>query len=310
MQAVAVNTVPLGEPPWAAVQGHWPRWATVGGVLAVVFAWAYWPTLCSFVKTWYSVPDYTHGFFVAPLAVYFLWARRDQFPPRAEGWKWPGLVLVGLAVVMRFLGARWYLEALDGYSILLWVAGVVWVLFGTRVLWWSLPSVLFLVFMVRMPYRLELGLSLPLQTVATNLSCWTLQMLAQPALAEGHTIVLGEHKLEVEQACSGLRIFIGIVALAFAYVVIVRRPWWSKALLVASILPIALVANVSRVVTTALLYQYVSGEAGKRFTHDAAGWVMILFAAGMFAFVLWYLGRLIREVELVEVDAVVRRGRA
>ena len=135
-----------------------------------------------------------------------------------------------------------------------------------------------------------------------------LQMLGQPALAEGHTIHLGEHQLEVEQACSGLRIFIGIGALAFAYVVIVRRAWWEKAVLLLSVVPIALIANATRVVATGLLYQYVSGEAARKFSHDAAGWVMILFAAGLFALVLWYLGKLVREVEPVEMDGVVRRG--
>ena len=135
--------------------------------------------------------------------------------------------------------------------------------------------------MVPLPFRVERWLSLPLQGVATNLSCWILQALGQPALAEGHVIVLGNYRLEVEQACSGLRIFVGILALAFAYVIVVRRAWWEKALLLASAIPIALLANAARIVVTGLLYQYVSGEAAKKFAHDAAGWVMILFAAGL-----------------------------
>jgi len=308
-QAAAEIPASAGQPLGEAVKEGWQRLAAVGSLLAVVFAWAYWPTLCDLVKTWNTVADYSHGFFVAPLAVYFLWARRDRFPARAGGRAWPGLLLLLLAVVMRFAGAWYFMTTLEGWSILLWVAGTVWVLCGSRVLWWSLPSVVFLGFMIPLPFRLELGLSLPLQAIATWISCWLLQTLGQPALAEGHTIVLGEHTLEVAQACSGLRIFMGIVALAFAYVVIVRRPWWEKAVLLASIVPIALIANATRVVITALLYQYVSGEAGEKFTHDAAGWVMILFAAGLFALVLWYVGKLIREVEVVEVDSVVRRAR-
>ncbi|MGA2067985.1 MAG: exosortase/archaeosortase family protein [Thermoguttaceae bacterium] len=308
-QAAAGVLAPAGQSLGEAVKEGWQRLAAVGGLLAVVFAWAYWPTLCNLVKSWNTVADYSHGFFVAPLAVYFLWARRDRFPAEAGGLAWPGLLLLLLALVMRFAGARYFISALEGWSILLWVAGTVWALCGSRVLWWSLPSVGFLWFMIPLPFGLELGLSLPLQTIATHISCWFLQMLGQPALAEGHTIILGEHALEVEQACSGLRIFMGIVALAFAYVAIVRRPWWEKAVLLASVVPIALVANATRVVITGLLYQYVSGEAGQKFTHDAAGWVMILFAAGLFALVLWYLGKLVREVEVVEVDSVVRRER-
>ena len=227
------------------------------------FLWSYWPTLCGLVNMWNHVQDYSHGYLVAPLAVFFLWARRDRMPAPATGLAWPGLVLVAISVAMRFAGAWYYLEFLDGWSILLWVAGVIWLFLGRAFVWWSLPSVAFLLFMVRIPFRVELALSLPLQTVATRLSCWVLQMLGQPALAEGHTIYLGEHTLEVEQACSGLRIFIGIGALAFAYVVIVRRTWWEKALLLASVVPIALIANATRVVATGLLYQYVSGEAAQ-----------------------------------------------
>ena len=186
---------------------------------------------------------------------------------------------------------------------------MVWLFAGWRVLWWSLPSIMFLWFMVPLPFRFERALSLPLQGVATKLSCWILQFLGQPALAERHIILLGDNRLEVEQACSGLRIFVGILALAFAYVIVVRRSWWERALLLASAIPIALLANASRIVATGLLYQYASGEAARKFAHDAAGWVMILFAAGLFALVLWYLCRLVREVEMVEVGSLVRRER-
>jgi exosortase len=163
--------------------------------------------------------------------------------------------------------------------------------------------------MVPLPFRVERGLSLPLQGVATKLSCWILQALGQPALAEAHVIVLGSSRLEVEQACSGLRIFVGIFALAFAYVIVVERSWWEKVLLLGSAVPIALLANAARIVATGLLQQYVSGEAAKQFSHDAAGWAMIVFAAGLFALVLWYLCHLVREVELVDVGAVMRRER-
>ena len=141
------------------------------------------------------------------------------------------------------------------------------------------------------------------------MSCWILQALGQPALPEGHTIILGKNQLEIEQACSGLRIFVGIAAMAFAFAIVLRRAWWEKALPVLSAVPIALMANAARIVATGLLYQLVSGEAGRKFSHDAAGWVMILFAAGLFGLVLLYLSRLVREVEQVAVADVVRRQR-
>jgi len=286
-----------------------PKWGASVGILAAVFAWAYWPTLVDLVAAWEREPDYSHGYLVAPLALYFLWARRERFPGVPAGWAWPGLILIVLSIAARTVSARFYVDAVDGWSILFWIAGVIWLLGGWRVLWWGLPSVAFLWFMVPLPYRAERWLSLPLQRVATKISCWVLQALAQPALAEGNTILLGEDQLEIEQACSGLRIFVGIVALAFAYLILVRQAWWEKVLLLASVVPIAIVANSTRIVVTGLLGQYVSGAAAQKFTHDFAGWVMIPFAAGLFALVLWYLSKVVWEVELVDVGTVVRRER-
>ena len=291
-------------------QQNWPRLAALGGLLAAVFAWAYWPTLGSLVGTWSREPDYSHGFLVAPLAVFFLWVRRDRFPGIKGRLAWLGLIPIGLSVGMRIFAARFYMDAIDGWSILLWIAGVVWLFGGWRVLWWSLPAVAFLWFMVPLPFRAERWLSVPLQGVNTKLSCWALQILGQPALAEGHRIWLGDYPLDIERACCGLRILVGTVALAFAYVIIVRPPWWEKGVLLAGVIPIALVANSTRIVATGLLYRYVSGEVAQAFAHDSAGWAMIVLAAGLFALVLWYLSKLVREVELVEVGAIVRRERS
>jgi exosortase len=293
-----------------AAKGDWPAVAAAGVLLGGVFAWAYWPTLLSLVDAWNTEPDYSHGYFVVPLAIYFLWARRDRFPGVTGRLAWPGLLLIALSMAARMAGALWFISPVDGWSILLWVAGVVWLLGGWRVLWWSAPSVAFLWFMIPLPFQLERGLSLPLQRIASQMSSWVLQFLGQPAFAEGTIIRLGDQEpLNIERACSGLRIFMGIVALAFAYVIITRREWWEKALLLASVLPIALIANSSRIVITGLLYQYVSGEAGRQFAHNSAGWVMIPFAAVLFGLVLLYLDRLMREVELVDVGAAVRRER-
>ena len=286
--------------------------ALVGGaILAAALVWAYWPTLAGLVGAWNREPDYSHGFFVVPAAVWFLWARRDRFPGIGGGVLdiVLGLGLIAASVAARAVGAHFYLDAIDGWSILLWVGGVVLLLAGRKVFWWSLPSIAFLWFMVPLPFRVERWLSLPLQGAATKLSCWVLQGLGQPALAEGHTIFLGNNHLEVEQACSGLRIFVGIVALAFVYAILVRRSWWEKAILLLSALPIALIANSARIVATGLLYQWVSGEAARKFSHNAAGYVMPVFAAVLFGLVLWYLSRLFKETETVGVGDVIRRGR-
>jgi exosortase len=273
----------------------------------VAFAWAYWPTLVEIVWAWEKSPDYSHGYLVLPVCIYFLWARRGACPAPAGTPAWPGLVLISASIAVRFGAAQWFLTPLDGWSILLWTAGVVWLFFGGAVLRWSLPAILFLGFAIPLPFRVERALSVPLQRFATTFSTWTLQCFGQLAIAEGNVIHLSHHDLKVAAACSGLRIFMGIVALAFAYCVLLRRSWWEKAILALSTIPIALIANCTRIVITGLLYQCVSGEAAHKFSHDFAGWVMIPYAAALFALVVWYLTRLFPEIKTVGVKEIWSR---
>ena len=291
------------EPVTRPIDGNWLAWAAA---ILIAGIWAYWPTLVQIVKTWNREPDYSHGFLVVPVAIAFLFARRASYPGIGPSSYRLGLALLGCGLLLRYLGARFYMEFIDGYSILPWLAGAVAVLGGTRLLVWTLPSIGFLFFMIPLPFGIETMMSAPLQRVATKLTCLTLQTLGLSAFSEGNVVLIGEQRLEVAQACSGLRLFMTIVALAYAYIVLVRRTWWEKVILLAAVVPIAIVSNAARIITTGLLFQYTSGEWAHKFSHDFAGFAMIPLAAALFACVLWYLGKLIREDEVMDMSVLVR----
>ncbi len=310
-----LQTLPLSPEPTAPLkQGvagpAYVRCFVASTILLPMAAWCYLPTIHSLIGTWNREPDYSHGFLVAPLGLFFLWARRDRYPVEQDSYRFWGWSLIAVGLAMRWVSARYYLEALDGWSIPVWLGGVVGVLAGWRVFLWTLPSLAFLLLAVPLPFSAERAMSLPLQHIAAEVSCWFLQMIGEPALAMGNTIIVGDHQLEVERACSGLRIFVGIAALAYAYVVLVRRTWWEKCLLLIAVVPIALISNAARIVATAYLYQHISVEAGKKFTHDAAGWAMIVLAAALFGLLLWYLKWLVREFAVVSVGDLIRRDAA
>jgi exosortase len=273
-------------------------WVATGSVaLILAVLWAYWPTIAEVVNQWISQPDYSHGFLVIPLSLVFLWFKRKDFPINDVQPSICGALLLVVAVALRLAAGAFYLVPLDGWTIPVWIAGCVWLLFGWRVLSWSLPSIVFLWFMIPIPFRVETWLSVPLRSVATKLSTACLVMLGQPALAEGNTIWVGENQLFVEEACSGLRIFVGIFALAFAFLLFSSWRWWQKALLLVAALPIAILANSARIVATGLLYQLASNDVAKRFGHDLSGMFMIPFAALLFWALLVYLDRLFKRGE-------------
>ena len=277
-------------------------------VLFCVGGWAYWPTLAELAATWSREPDYSHGFLVAPLAAYFLWVRRQSFPGIATGNLWAGASLVTISLVLRFIGAKFFFEFLDGWSIIFWLAGIVAAIGGLPLLRWSWPAIAFLWFMVPLPFSIEGLLSQPLQRVATKISCFALQVLGQPAIAEGNIIHLEGTSLEVAQACSGLRLFVSIFALAFACIVIVRRSWVESALLLASAIPIAVLANSARIVATGVLLPRFSSEAARQWVHDAAGWGTIPLAALMFGLLAWYFRKLLIEEDELDIASIVRRS--
>ena len=262
----------------------------------VLFLWAYWPAIQSTVADWGSNPDYSHGYFVVPLVVYLLWSRLDA-RPRVTGIQWTGLILIAVAGIVRYLSARYYLPRLEGWSIPLWISGVTWLFGGWPLFRWSLPCVALLWFMFPLPATLESMMGLRLQKIATSLSTDILQILGQPALAEGTTILLGNQTLDVERACSGLRICYGIAALACAGILYLRTDWKKSLVLIGAILPVSLAANAIRVTMTGLLYRHASGEVARKFSHDISGFVMIPIAALLLLAVLWIADRLILRLE-------------
>jgi exosortase len=162
--------------------------------------------------------------------------------------------------------------------------------------------------MVPLPYRVETALSLPLQKIAARGSTWLLQSLGQPALQEGTTIVIDQFHLEVSRACSGLRMFTGVIALAYVFAVLSKRPWWDKAIVLVSAIPAAIIANMVRITVTGLLYRVFDGDDARKTIHDYAGWFTILVGAILLGMLSAYLRRLVVEAEVVTSRELVGAG--
>ena len=285
----------IGKPVWIAL-----------GITAFVLAWAYGPTLVTLATTWEREPDYSHGWFVVPIVGYLLWSLRDKMPPLKSGLHLGGLLML-LAIVGVRVFARWaYFDSLDGWTIPLTAIALAWVFGGSKFVMWALPALIFLFFMVPLPFRVENELSRPLQWIATKASTFTLQLMGQPAFSEGSVIYLGKEVLEVERACSGLRIFIGVLALSYVYAMLARRNVWEGIAIVIATIPIALIANMSRIVITGLCYQWFSGEAARKFSHDFAGFFMIGIAAGLFGLLVLYMRWLIQDAQTLDQVALRR----
>jgi exosortase len=257
--------------------------------------WAFGSTLLDLVAMWHSSEQYSHGFLVPPFAALLLWLRRDRLDTSALRPSLWGAVLLGAGIGLRLFGAYFHYIWFDAITLVPCVAGLV-LLLGGRAAWrWAWPSVLFLAFMIPLPYRLANALSGPLQRLATVSSTFVMQVLGLPALAEGNIIQLNDAAIDVVEACSGLRMLVVFFALAVAVALIIRRPALDKALIVFSAVPIAVLSNILRVTVTGILYQFTDNEIANHFFHDVAGWLMMPLALGMLAVELKFLSLLFVE---------------
>jgi exosortase len=271
------------------------RWLAPVVVVAGCLFWAYWPALREMVQRWSHDPQYSHGYLVPLFAVYLLWSRRDRLAAVTFRTSWWGvLVLVGGAA-LYLAGAYVFFGWLSAMSLLAALAGLALLFGGAPALRWAWPAIAFLVFMVPLPYRLQTALGLPLQRMATVASTYALQTFGLPALAEGNIIILNEGKMGVEEACSGLSMLFIFFALSVAVAIVSRRPVWEKLLLVASAVPIAIVANVSRITLTGVLQETVGPRIAHAVFHEWGGWLMMPLALGLLWMELKLLSALLVE---------------
>lgn len=261
--------------------------------VGVTLVWAYWTTLAQLSTRWGADPQYSHGYLVPLFAFGLLWMRRSDFDARKLRANWWGLLLLLAGVALRMAGAYFYFDWIDAVSLMPVIAGVCLLLGGAAFLVWTLPAIAFLFFMIPLPYSLEVLLQQPLRQIGTVSSVYIMQTIGLPALGEGNVIVLGEHRLGVAEACSGLRMLMIFFALTTAVAVISPRPLWERALIVVSAVPIALVTNIIRIsVTGSLMYMNYSELANLVF-HDLAGWLMMPFALLLLWLELWFLSHIV-----------------
>ncbi len=247
-------------------------------VLAAAAAVAYGAPMFRLVHRWWYDADYVYGFLVPVLAGIMLWRRREMRgcePVSGSVW---GLPLIALAAVLRWASARYFLALVDPLSFVPFAAGGVLFVGGWRSLRWAGPAIVFLVFAVPLPGLAANLASHPLQRIGTICSTYLLQMLGFPAVSQGNVILLSDTQLGVVEACSGLRMMMLFVAVSFAAAFLWKRPVLNRVVIILSAAPIALMANIARIVLTGTLHELVSHTVADALFHDLAGWLMMPLA--------------------------------
>jgi len=278
----------------------WHRWVPLASLL-VLLVWAYAPLLAILADRWWHDPQYSHGPLVPLFSLYLLWRQREDAgawwgPPC---WSWALVGLLGV-LVLRALAGRLLLHQLDAFSLQLSLGAVVLGCGGWLLLRRCATAIAFLIFMVPLPYELERNVGEPLKLAATVGSTFLLQTLGQPALRDGHIILIDEVRLGVVDACSGLKMLMTFAAFSVGAILLMRRSLFEKFMVLLGIVPIAILANILRITATGLSHVYVRDPRIVEFLHDFHGWLMMPIGLGLLALELWVLRHLILEEKAEE----------
>lgn len=280
------------------------RWFLLAVVVAG--AWLYAGVLHDLVRDWSQDDNYSHGFLIPPLAAYFVWERRNRL---ARAVRRPSLW--GLALVLASLGVL--VAGVLGVEFFLTRASLIGVIAGSVVFLagWSHLRILsfplaFLLLMIPLPALIFNQIAFPLQLFASKFGTNVLQYCSVPVLREGNVIVLASTRLEVAEACSGIRSLISLLTLGIIFGYFTDRRLPVRVVIALSTIPIAIFANGLRVAGTGLAAHYYGPEAAEGFFHSFSGWLVFLVAFVM----LFLVVQVVRRVAPAQAPAPAGTGEA
>lgn len=255
-------------------------WAAAAAAVAA-FAVLFWPVVSGLVSHWAHDDSYSHGFLVAPVAAWFAWERRHRAaaaPVRPSGW---GLAAAAASLLLLLAGlaaSELFLTRIALIGVL--ASSVLFLLGWTQLRIMAFPLA-FLLLMVPLPALVFNQIAFPLQLVASRFGELAMTTLQIPVLREGNVIVLPEARLEVVEACSGIRSLFSLLAvgIVYGYFSDPRPP--ARVALAAATVPIAIVANGLRVAGTGVAAHLYGAAAAEGFFHAFSGWLVFACAFGL-----------------------------
>ena len=285
-------------------------------IAAIVFSYA--TVLAKLGRDWWDDPNYSHGLLIPFIIIYMLWLERERLGrlPKRSSALWGGAAVV-CALVGLWMGTAGAELFVQRMSLVLMIVGIVLYFWGFSVLRFAFVPLLLLVLAIPIPTIVFNKVAFPLQLFASQCAVWAMRLFNIPVLREGNVIELmplgstQTKKLEVVEACSGIRSLMTLVTLAvvFAYFTypskknerdgatdsvlnrIKQDGFWRSIMLILAEVPIAILTNAMRVSGTGVLSRYYGTEVADGFFHSFSGWVVYIVAFLLLFAVGWLLDR-------------------
>lgn len=246
------------------------------GLIAAGILLAYWSVIAGLVQTWSTDDNYSHGFFIVPIAAYFAWQQRERFLAAPQRPSAAGLVVVAVSLLLLVagtLGAEFFISRL---SLLGTIAGALLFMAGWPRLRVLILPLAFLLLMIPLPALIFNQIAFPLQLAASHVGESAITSLDIPIVREGNVLILARATLEVAEACSGIRSLVSLFTLGIVFGYFADSRPWVRAVIALSAIPVAIAANGLRVASAGIAAHNFGRAGVEGLFHEFSG--MVLFA--------------------------------
>jgi exosortase D (VPLPA-CTERM-specific) len=243
----------------------------------------------------WAMDDFTYSYFIPLMIAYLIWEKRAELAHEPACRSWAGLLPALLGILFFWLGELSGEFTLMFISLWLLCVGALWSIIGRRKLLVIAFPVSLGLAMVPPPDILYSGLTLRLKLMSSQIGVQMLQLCGLTAYREGNVIDVGFTKLQVVDACSGLRYFFPLIVLGILLAYFFKGALWKKIVIVLSAIPISIVTNSVRIASVGILYQFMGSAAAEGFFHDFSGWVIFMMSLGILLLEMAILKRIFPE---------------
>jgi exosortase D (VPLPA-CTERM-specific) len=252
-------------------------WVLLGFALFTSFL-PFYPVLNNLFDVWNMQPEYSHGILIPLISLFLIWRQRELLSRIPFHGSWAGLWLILLGLGMWYLAEISTIYVIGQYAFLAVLYGLVLTLVGPRVFRQLAVPLLILIFAIPLPQFFAQSLSLRLQLLSSAIGVGVIRLFGISVFLDGNVIDLGIYKLQVVEACSGLRYLYPLMTLAFIVSYFYRAPFWKRAVVFLASIPIAILMNSLRIGLIGVSVEYWGIRMAEGVLHDFEGWVVFMLS--------------------------------
>ena len=282
-----VSSVSVWTMPWKIL-----LLIAAAGVLSL---WPFWEGVSRMWDAWLGSPEYSHGLLIPPVAAFLIWQQKDALERIDFSGSWWGAALILAGGGLLVIGQLGTVYTIIQYAYVITLYGLILSLLGWRAFRLIATPMLILLFMIPLPQFVLANLSTKLQLVSSEIGVYFMRLFGISVFLEGNVIDLGGYKLEVAEACSGLRYLFPLMTLGFLMAYFYKGAFWKRIVLFLSSIPITVLMNSVRVGTIGLMVENWGIGMAEGFIHEFQGWMVFMVSTALMVVEMATLNRVGKE---------------